>query len=334
MDSEYTISTASESKERAKSVLPLKGKEDVSNILTLELKNPQVSEESEDKEYFANEKFDWILIIESLKESYFKRDSVSKHFDNKWREKHNYPWIYCIPKGDSKWTYFSSSEDESKEYSKVALGWKLYDPLEDPPTVYDEKTLKEYKKSVSKISRKLKSDVVSENYTVEQAVSKSKELSDFVPNNNQYSIIILKAKKEFEGKEIWDVMMSLGLKWGDMDLFHWNNDFEYGDDQLMSVWTSTNPGYFFPEEIAAGRVQTEDLIFGFSIPRSISPEQVLEVMYKASKYAQSRLGGEVLNEHGHPFNLEIEKIKVKKVITDLNNNSITPGIGDALYLFQ
>ncbi|QCK16150.1 cell division protein ZipA C-terminal FtsZ-binding domain-containing protein [Mangrovivirga cuniculi] len=334
MDSEYTISTASESEERAKSVLPHKGKEDVSNILTIELKNPQVSEESEDKEYFANEKFDWILTIESLKESYFKRDSVSKHFDNKWREKHNYSWIYCIPKGDSKWTYFSSSEDESKEYSKVALGWKLYDPLEDPPKVYDEKTLKEYKKSVSKISRKLKSEVVSENYTVEQAVSKSKELSDFVPNNNQYSIIILKAENEFEGEEIWDVMMSLGLKWGDMDLFHWNNDFEYGDDQLISVWTSTNPGYFFPEEIAAGRVQTEDLIFGFSIPRSISPEQILEVMYKATKYAQSRLGGEILNENGHQFNLEIEKTKVNKVVTDLNNNSITPGIGDALYLFQ
>ncbi len=334
MDSEYVISTASESEQRAKSVLPLKGKEDVSNILTLEFKNPHISSESNDKEYFANEKFDWILTLESLNGTYFNRDSVSKYFDNKWREKHQYPWLYCVPKGESKWTFLSSSENESTEFSKVALAWKLYDPLEDPPTVYDEKTLKKYRKSVSKIAGKLKSNTISANYAIEQAANKSKELSEFVPNNNQYSIIILKADKEFEGKEIWDVMMSLGLKWGDMDLFHWNNDFGYGDDQLMSVWTSTNPGYFFPEEIAAGRVQTDDLIFGFSIPRSTAPDQVLEVVNKATEYAQSRLGGRILNENGQPFDIDQEKNKINKILTDLKNNSITPGMDDALYLFQ
>ena len=334
MDSKYTISTASESQKRAKSVLSLEGKEDVSNILTLGFKNPQNSSESEDKKYFANDKFDWILTLESRNEIYFNRDSVSKYFDNKWRGRHNYPWLYCIPKGDSKWTYLSSNENESKEFSKIALGWKLYDQLEEPPVAYDNKTLGKYKNSVSKIAKRLKSEGVSENYTVEQAVRKSVELSEFVPENNQYAIIILKAESEFEGKEIWDVMMSLGLKWGDMDLFHWNNNFDYGDDQLMSIWTSSSPGYFFPEEIAAGKVQTVDLIFGFSIPRSISPEEVLEVMFKATEYAQSRLGGDILNENGLPFDIREEKIKVNKVVTALNNNSIVPGVGDALYLFQ
>ncbi|WP_310106982.1 cell division protein ZipA C-terminal FtsZ-binding domain-containing protein [Algoriphagus sp. 4150] len=334
MDSEYTISTASESEQRAKSVLPLEGKEDVSKILTLEFKSPKISSESEDKEYFANEKFDWILTMESQNGTYFNRDSVSKYFDAKWRENHQYPWLYCIPRGDSKWTYLSSSENRSNEFSRVALAWKLYDPLEDPPSVYEDRTLKKYKESVSQIAIKLKSDTVSENFTIEQATRKSKELSDFISNNNHYSVIILKAESEFEGKEIWDVMMSLGLKWGDMDLFHWNNDFEYGDDQLMSVWTSTSPGYFFPEEIAAGKVKTNDLVFGFSIPRSISPIQVLEVMNKATEYTQSRLGGRILNENGQPFDIEEEKDKINEVVSDLKNHSIIPGVGDALYLFQ
>ncbi len=334
MNSEYLISTSYESEERAKSVLPLEGKEDVSNILNLDLKSTQFSIESGDKDYFANEKFDWILTLKSANGSYFNRESVSKYFDNKWRKKYNYPWLYCIPRGETKWTYLNSSENKSNEFTKVALGWKLYDPLEDPPIIYNEKTLKEYKISTSKIAKKLKSNEISENYTTEQAAKKSRELSGYIPKNNQYAIIVLKAEKEFEGKEIWDVMMSLGLDWGDMDLFHWNNDFEYGDDQLMSVWTSTDPGYFFPEEIAVGRVQTDDLIFGFNIPRSIAPDQVLKSMYRATQYAQSRLGGEILNENGHPFDIEIEKIKVNTIVKTLNDKFITPGMGDALYLFQ
>lgn len=123
-------------------------------------------------------------------------------------------------------------------------------------------------------------------------------------------------------------------EWGDMDLFHWNNDSQHGDDYLMSVWTSTNPGYFFPEEIAAGRVQTDDLIFDFSIPRSISPDQVLNAMNKSAEYAQSQLGGRILNAEGKPFDMQGENDKINKVIENMNQYKITPGIGDALYLFQ
>lgn len=334
VDSEYTISTASESEERAKKVLSTKGKEDLSNILTLKYETPDVPSISEEKEYFANEKYDWIITLESTEQVYFSRDNLSKYFNQNWREKHSYPWLYCIPKGDTKWTFFASSENKADEFSKVAISWKLYDPLEDPPTVYTEEILTKYKKSVSKIAQQLNPNIISENYAIGQAANKSKELSDFVSTNNLYSIMVLKADEEFEGTDIWDVMMSLGLKWGDMDLFHWTNDFQHGDDYLMSVWTSTNPGYFFPEEIAAGRVQTDDLIFGFSIPRSISPDQVLKAMNKSVEYAQSRLGGRILNAEGQPFDMEMESNQINKVIEGMNQNSITPGIGDALYLFQ
>ena len=39
----------------------------------------------------------------------------------------------------------------------------------------------------------------------------------------------------FDGRDIWDVMLCLGLPWGDMDLFHWNNPSDHGDDHLFSV---------------------------------------------------------------------------------------------------
>ena len=48
----------------------------------------------------------------------------------------------------------------------------------------------------------------------------------------------------FAGEQVWDVMYSLGLRWGDMDIFHWENHTEEGDDYFFSVWTTTEPGYF------------------------------------------------------------------------------------------
>jgi hypothetical protein len=37
-----------------------------------------------------------------------------------------------------------------------------------------------------------------------------------------------------------------------MDLFHWNSESDFGDDQLFSVQTSAEAGYFLPELIADG----------------------------------------------------------------------------------
>ena len=146
---------------------------------------------------------------------------------------------------------------------------------------------------------------------------------------------MLKADKSFEGTEIWDKMRSLGLHWGDMDLFHWENPNSDagGDDHLFSVATSTEPGYFLPEHLAKGEVKTTDLIFSFSIPRSSDPQRVLENMHRAASYCQQKLGGQLLDENGQPFELATELKKCQWVTQNLAGKKLRPGYGDALYLF-
>jgi len=168
---------------------------------------------------------------------------------------------------------FTSVENESEAFTEIAMGWKLYGPIKEIPAPYTEELLMKIENATNNIAKRIDTKPVMKNYTTKHAADQSLEISKFVTGNNSYSIIILKAEDQFEGKGIWNVMMSMGLKWGDMDLLHWNNNFDIGDDQLMSVWTSTDPGYFFPEEIVKGNVQTKDLIFGFSIPRSIAPTE-------------------------------------------------------------
>lgn len=333
-ESDYTISTASESDERAKKALPFEGKEDKSDILKLNTSVPNFAKEPDSIKYFANTKYDWIITIEAKHSNLFHRDSIEKYISNNWRKKVMYPTVYCLPEKSNNWTYLFAGDNEVHTFKKIALAWKLYDPVEELPTIYDEKTLSKFDNLVKKRIKKIKADKIEYNYSIQEASSVSNKLSDFVTKNNQWAIIVLKADNNFDGKEIWDVMMSLGLRWGDMDLFHWNNtELEVGDDQLLSVWTSTAPGYFFPEEIAAGNVKTEDLIFGFSIPRSVAPQEVFKVMCKVTDYAQKRLGGEILDGNGHKLDKNTELDRIDLILENLDKESINSGIGDALYLF-
>ena len=335
MESDYTLSTVGESDERAKQVLSFEGKEDKSDMLKLDIELPNFPEKPESIRYFANEKYDWIIKIEASPANLFHKDSIKKYISNDWRKKVMYPTVYCLPEKSNNWTYLIAADNEATTFKKIALAWKLYDPIEDPPTIYNEKTLSEINEAVKKEIKKIKADKIEYNYSIQEASRVSNGLSDFVTKNNQWAILVLKADKKFEGKEIWDVMMSLGLRWGDMDLFHWSNtDLEVGDDQFLSVWTSTTPGYFFPEEIAAGNVKTEDLIFGFSIPRSVAPQEVFKVMCKMTEYAQKRLGGQILDGNGNKLNKETELERIDSILKNLDKESIHSGIGDALYLFQ
>ncbi|MCR9253333.1 MAG: cell division protein ZipA C-terminal FtsZ-binding domain-containing protein [bacterium] len=329
-NSEYFFSTASESEKRAKSLLSLEGSEDKSDILKINIDLPNSSKQTN---YFANKKFDWIITFEA-KDGEFAKQEINSIFDREWRNQNQTPWLYVLPKDSSNWTYMITSEDSGPEISKFAISWKLIETLEDPMRIYSEEDILNLKKAVEEKVAALESFSITYNYTPKEASDLSMKLSRFIPANDYYPVIVLQADKKFDGKEIWDVMMSLGLKWGDMDIFHWNNPYDsYGGDQLMSVWTSTSPGYFFPEEIAAGNIETDDLIFGFSAPRSPAPDQVFEVMLKCATYAKSRLGGKLLDGDLKELNVEMEKKRILDVVNNLNKESIKPGIDDALYLF-
>ena len=236
LGSEYVISSSVESEKRAEQVLSLTGSEDVSSMLILRVDQPDATDEN--KEYFADELFDWIITLEPEKGTYFSRNLIQEHFSNEWRSKNNYPILYAIPCKLEKWTFFQSSESNDTSLLKLALAWKLYESLKDPPTIYTEEQLSQIEESVKSNSKNLKVSSISYNYSTVEAASMSRKLADFILTNNYFSSIVLQSDSIIDGKEIWDIMMSVGLKWGDMDLFHWNNpNIDYGDDQLFSVWT-------------------------------------------------------------------------------------------------
>ena len=118
-----------------------------------------------------------------------------------------------------------------------------------------------------------------------------------------------------------------------MEIFHWQNEYDYGDDFFFSVWTSSQPGYFLPEEIAANQLNLEDIVFGFNIPRSADPVAVYKSMIAAVKYAKKRLGGTIVSIEGYPINVE-EKIKeLQSIAEELETLGFKAGSDNALLHF-
>ena len=137
----------------------------------------------------------------------------------------------------------------------------------------------------------------------------------------------------FSGLDVWDVMLSLGLEWGDMDIFHWNNNSGQGGDYWFDVWTTTPPGYFFPEDIAAGIVRVENLVFGFSVPRTVHPDKVFESMASAAEYARTRLGGRLHAADGSELIHSDAVAQIRYVVRELTAKGFPPGANQTLYLF-
>jgi cell division protein ZipA len=233
---------------------------------------------------------------------------------------------------EKRWTYVNAGGVPDL-YSGLQLAWRLRSLDDDEPMASDR--LGTYLAAARQAGQKLKATIVRPATSPENAARQSVRLLELVESCNSHPVVVLKAvsEKGFDGQVIWDVMLSLGLRWGDMDLFHWENPGIPGDDHLFSVWTSTPPGYFFPEEIAGGRVHTSDLVFGFSVPRTWQPDVVVESMLRAIHYAERRLEGRALDTDGSELSEEGLKKEVRDIAMTLTEAGFPPASDDALYLF-
>ncbi len=77
----------------------------------------------------------------------------------------------------------------------------------------------------------------------------------------------------------------------------------------------------------------ENIVFGFSIPRSADPQNIFDIMSQAATYCQKRLGGKLLDKNGQLFNVETENKSLMEIVTKMKNNGIEPGSDKALQMF-
>ncbi len=332
-DQEYMLVPAGESAARAAALLPTKPSEDMSHLLG-KIDIPTARKPDTMKpEYLPHEKIDWVVTVEFPAQPRLDPKKVEELFDQKWRKKHGAFVSYGLDADSGRWTY-AISADGPQAITRLKLAWDYVPFSDDAPAP----TITLFEQRLSDVSRTLKNlgeANVTASAKAADAVRRAKQLRELKSSLDQSAVLILKAPpgRRFNGRTVWDVMLCLGLKWGDMDCFHWQNPTDEGDDSFFSVETSTPPGYFLPEEIAADRVHVEDLIFAFSIPRCRAPAQVFDAMTKAVQYSQERLQGTIQDETGLDANIGEIKKRIAEIEQRLRDAGFIPGADDTMRLF-
>jgi cell division protein ZipA len=330
---EYFIAPASASDAHAAALLPTKPSEDVSHLLGAIDLPPTVQEDSE-TDYLPDLAADWIITAQFAGQPKLVPGRVDALFDRTWRERFGGLTLYGRDAADGRWTYLISS-DGPAAVTELKLAWDFASPLEEDeeatPAAHFAARLKEVERRLAALGKVQ----VSASLTPEEAAARSETLKEVQREWNYQAVLVLEAPggKKFGSKQIWDVMLCLGLRWGDMDCFHWQNPSGMGDDHWFSVETSTPPGYFLPEEIAANRVNTTDLVFGFSVPRCAAPVEVFEAMIEAVQYSRRRLGGTIHDGGGNPADLDSLRNDIQAVESYLREIGIPCGSDAALRLF-
>lgn len=331
-DSDMFIATQSESQARAERVLPSEGSEDMSHILQEDF-HQEESEREERDEYLPGEQTEWIVTT-SFTDVTIDPQQIQKLFDSHWRKEFPGATFYGKNSETGLWSYLYSA-DAAEQVTQLKIAWPYFASWNDNG-VPDSVTYENRTASVRKRLNHLQDGVpLVFSKEIPEAVHRSEELAGLTEKVDHDAIIVLASDSgiPYSGKEIWDVMLSLNLQWGDMDLFHWNNSSDVGDDSYFSVWTTTQPGYFIPEYIAEGKVAVETLVFGYSIPRSAHPTDIFGKMHQAAAYAQKRLGGTLFNRRGDQFSISEEIAEIDAVVETLNKNGFVPGRDETLRQF-
>jgi cell division protein ZipA len=224
------------------------------------------------------------------------------------------------------WTFVNAA-GAPESFTRLKIAWSLWDAIGEKPKDISLDDLQRFNAAAEQQLSELGDFSTKIERNGEDSLAYVATLAEIVAECDQYMTLRLVAPngKLYSGREVWDVMLCMGLEYGDGDLFHWINNSNFGDDLFFTVETSTAPGYFIPERMASGKGDVADLIFGFSIPRSADPVAVFDSMANTVEYAQKRLDGEIVLESGEPFDRHAAKARIEAVVGKLQDAGFVPG---------
>lgn len=229
-----------------------------------------------------------------------------------WYGSSRHPTVKVTGKEPGRWAYLYRSKAPAT-FEEILFEWELADMLaEDIPPLTAE-FMESY---VVEVQRLFGLDVEYQfSPSIGEAAKRAAELRRLLEDCDREALIVLQATEgePFEGRIIWDVMHSLGLGWGDFDLFHWTHETKVGSDYLFSVSTSTEPGYFLPEKIIGNELVVADLVFSFTIPKTDHASTIFEVMLAAAEYSKNRLGGRLVDEQGKAFDSQEARTEIARI---------------------
>ena len=240
----------------------------------------------------------------------------------------DYPWRLANKaevlgrfEGDPSWHYVLCGEGMSDSFVELSIGYEEVAHFVNEALT--ESAATEILERVCQLADS-RGWELSTQRTPAEVASRAAQLDAALERLNRDVVVVLRCQEPYRQQDLFPILESLGLCFGDGDMFHWTAEqtvrwsASSGQEdmtdavELFGVYPPVT-GYFS----ASGPY--DELRFGFSVGCSSAPEHVLEQLFKAVDVTQSQLGGSILNAEGKPLDRESIRQQVARVSKEIQD---------------
>lgn len=114
-----------------------------------------------------------------------------------------------------------------------------------------------------------------------------------------------------DGAKLLPTLLTLGFKYGEMDLFHRHQDSSGKGEVLFSLANMFNPGTFDIDNME--QLSTRGLTIFMTLPNASEPLQTFNMMHNAAKKIADEFEATVLDDKRNPLDVAIVRSYVDKI---------------------
>ncbi|MGI5308902.1 cell division protein ZipA [Rheinheimera sp. WS51] len=147
----------------------------------------------------------------------------------------------------------------------------------------------------------------------ESSVSSNQETTSTAAEPSEVLIlyVLLPENKEIKGDDLLSALLTLGFKYGDMDIFHRHTDSSGSGEVLFSLANMFNPGTFDLDNMK--QLQTRGLSLFMTLPGPGDALQNFNLMHNAAKKLASEFSGQVLDGQRSVLTVQTVRHYVDKI---------------------
>ncbi|NVK25642.1 MAG: cell division protein ZipA [Gammaproteobacteria bacterium] len=143
----------------------------------------------------------------------------------------------------------------------------------------------------------------------------SDDTSQSKPEPEKQEVLMLFVDKPeglpIDGAKLLPTLLTLGFKFGDMDLFHRHQNSSGQGEILFSLANMFNPGTFDIDNME--QLSTRGLTIFMTLPNAAEPLQTFNMMHNAAKKIADEFSAKVLDDQRRPLDVAIVRSYVERI---------------------
>jgi len=171
-------------------------------------------------------------------------------------------------------------------------------PLRTEPVLTTDSTLTELGFGANEETEEL----IDESITAVEELDQPIPLHQTTPVKKDIIVLYLIAppKQPYMGYELLQAVLAAGLRYGEMDIFHYYKQQADGEDKILfSLASAVEPGIFDMANI--GSVSCVGLSIFMNPAGNNDPTETFELMIETAQQLVNDLGGQLCNKHRQPL---------------------------------